>query len=296
MTDQTKEKISPLVAAPAALAFLFLAAAVLGLLWRAPWSSIFTHLTSNTTTEALKTSLIVSISTALLSALFGMPLAYALSKITGRLQAFLRVVVLLPLVLPPVAGGTALLFALGRRGLIGQWLYDWFDISLPFTTAGAILAATFVALPFFVISTETALAQTRPELEDTARAFGAGRLAIFTKIIFPQILPGVLAGIALAWARAVGEFGATITFAGNLAGRTQTLPLAMFEALESGRQNEALTISLLLLAVSAAILILLRSHWLSPFSGSRRPVRQQPLAGEAVQADIGEAAQHQTKG
>ena len=265
---ELKERISPLVAVPALMAFLFLTVAVLGLLWRAPWGSLFEYLGSSTTRKALQTSLIVSLSAAFFSALFGLPLAYVMAKINDPLKAVFRVMVLLPLVLPPVAGGAALLFALGRRGLIGQWLYNWFDISLPFTTAGAILAATFVALPFFVISTETALAQTKPDLEETAKTFGAGRLAVFIKIIFPQILPGVLAGVALSWARAIGEFGATITFAGNLEGRTQTLPLAMFEALESGRQNEALAISLLLLAISALILILLRSHWLSAFNPS----------------------------
>ena len=144
------------------------------------------------------------------------------------------------MVLPPVVGGIALLFALGRRGLVGQWLDDLFGITLPFTTAGAIIAGSFVALPFFVITVEASLRQTDERLEEAAATLGASRWYTFRRITVPAITPALLAGTALAWARALGEFGATITFAGNLQGRTQTLPLATFVSLEAGRPEEAL--------------------------------------------------------
>ena len=174
----------------------------------------------------------------------------------------LRALVLLPMVLPPVVGGIALLFALGRRGLVGEWLDEFFGITLPFTTAGAIVAASFVALPFFVITVEAALRQTDVRLEEAAATLGASRWYTFRRVTVPAITPALIAGTALAWARALGEFGATITFAGNLQGRTQTLPLATFLSLESGRPEEALALSLVLLVVSLAVLISMRDRWL----------------------------------
>jgi molybdate transport system permease protein len=165
------------------------------------------------------------------------------------------------MVLPPVVGGLALLLAFGRRGFVGQWLDRWLGVRLPFTTAGAALAETFVAMPFLVLTVEGALKSLDTRYEDAARTLGAGRWAVFTRVTLPMIRPSVVAGAVLAWARALGEFGATITFAGNFPGRTQTMPLAVYLALES-RPEAAIVLSLVMLAVSLFVLLALRDRWL----------------------------------
>ena len=171
------------------------------------------------------------------------------------------------MVLPPVVGGVALFFALGRRGLVGQWLDRWFDIRLPFTTTAVVVAQTFVAMPFLVVTVEAALRQLDPRFEDAARTLGASRWYAFRRVTVPAIRPALIAGAVLAWARALGEFGATITFAGNFPRTTQTLPLLTYLKLESN-PPEAIIISLVLMAVSFAVLIGLRDRWLG---GIARP-------------------------
>jgi molybdate transport system permease protein len=156
-----------------------------------------------------------------------------------------------------VVGGVALLYAFGRRGLFGQWLDHYLGLRLPFTTAGAVLAETFVAMPFFVLTVEGALRSMDGRLESAARTLGAGRWTVFHRVTLPLVRPSVVAGALLSWARALGEFGATITFAGNFPGRTQTLPLAVYLALESDPEA-GVVLSLLLLVVSLAVLIALR--------------------------------------
>ncbi len=173
-----------------------------------------------------------------------------------------RAVVMLPMVLPPVVGGTALLFAMGRRGFVGQLLDNWFGITLPFTTAGAVVAATFVALPFFVITVESAIRAAGPDLDEAAATCGAGPARTFWHITLPANRGAIAAGVTLAWARALGEFGATVTFAGSLARRTRTLPLEIFLTLESDPET-AVAISVLLLAVSLVVLVTLRGRWLT---------------------------------
>jgi len=182
-----------------------------------------------------------------------------MARVEFRGKSIARAVVMLPMVLPPVVAGTALLFALGRRGLIGQWLDGWFGVSLPFTTAGAVVAATFVALPFFVTTVESGLRQHGVLLDEAAAAAGAGPIATFVHVTIPSVRSSIGAGAALSWARALGEFGATVTFAGNLGGRTRTLPLATFLALENDPAS-ALAISVLLMAVSLIVLVALRGR------------------------------------
>ena len=155
------------------------------------------------------------------------------------------------MVLPPVVGGIALFFAIGRRGLVGQYLDRWFGITLPFTTAAVVVAQTFVAMPFLVLTVEAALRQLDRRYEDAARTLGASRWYAFRRVTIPAIRPALAAGAVLAWARALGEFGATITFAGNYPGTTQTMPLAIYVARESD-QDKAIVLSLLLIAVSFA--------------------------------------------
>ena len=245
----------------AVLGIAFLALPVVGLLQRAPWSSLDDLLGRRAVLDALRVSLTVSAVAAAIVVVLGTPLAWMLTRVDIPMRRLVRALVILPMVLPPVVGGTALLFALGRRGLVGQWLDRWFDITLPFTMAGAVVAATFVALPFYVMTVEGALRTMGDDLEQMAGTLGAPPLTVLRRITLPRLLPAMGAGLALAWARALGEFGATITFAGNLPGRTRTLPLATFQALESDPEA-ALALSLVLLAVSLVVLLPTRDRWL----------------------------------
>jgi molybdate transport system permease protein len=165
------------------------------------------------------------------------------------------------MVLPPVVGGVALLLAFGRRGLLGQWLDRTLGVSLPFTTAGVVLAEAFVAMPFLVLAAEAGFRSADLRLEEAARTLGARRLTVFRRVTVPAVRPSLVAGAVLCWARALGEFGATITFAGNFPGRTQTTPLKVYLLLESNPEA-AVALSLLLLAVSLTVLVALRDRWL----------------------------------
>ncbi len=246
--------------AAAITAIIVLALPLVGMLERVPWSSLVDRLSDPNVTEALRVSLTVSLWAAAACLLLGLPLAWFMARVEFRGKSVVRAMVMLPMVLPPVVAGTALLFALGRRGLIGQWLDRWFGVTLPFSTAGAVIAATFVALPFFVTTVESGLRQHGRLLEEAAAASGAGPVATFVHVTIPSVRSSIAAGTALSWARALGEFGATVTFAGNLGGRTRTLPLATFIALEND-PGSALAISVLLMAVSLIVLVALRGKW-----------------------------------
>ncbi len=249
------------VMALAAVAVAFFALPLVGLLWRVPWSGAWGYLTSDTAMVALRLSLICSLWATGLSVVFGVPLAWLLarSEIPGR--GVIRALCTLSMVLPPVVGGVALFFALGRRGLVGQYLDRWFDLQLPFTTAGVVIAQTFVAMPFLVITVEAALRQLDTRFEDASRTLGASRWYTFRRVTLPAIRPALIAGAVLSWARALGEFGATITFAGNFPGTTQTMPLAVYLSLETNPE-EAITFALVLMLVSFAVLVGLRDRFL----------------------------------
>ena len=249
------------MAAVAVVTVAFFALPLLGLLQRASWSTFVDDLTAPEALTALRLSLVCSLGATVLSVAMGLPLAWCLARLPFPGKSFIRALVLLPLVLPPVVGGVALLAAFSRRGIVGAHLYDWFGIQLTFSTAGAILAETFVALPFFVITVEAALRSMDTRYEDVAATLGARRWATFRRVTLPLIAPSVVAGAVLAWARALGEFGATITFAGNIEGRTQTLPLAVYLLLESHAET-AIALSLVLLTLSLAVIVLLRDRWL----------------------------------
>lgn len=257
-TPPTRRPLALLV--PATVGVALVVVPVAALIQRAPWSSLGTRLTDETVLEAIRVSFVVSVLAAAIATVLGLPLAWLLARSEGRRAALIRAAVLVPMVLPPVVGGTALLLALGRQGLVGQWLDRWFGITLPFTTAGAVVAAAFVALPFFVTTVEAALRQAGTELEEAAAVSGASPLTAFVTVTVPASRDAILAGVALAWARALGEFGATITFAGNLAGETRTLPLEIFLALESDPEA-AVAVSVLLLIVSLGVLVALRGRW-----------------------------------
>ncbi|MFJ3103672.1 ABC transporter permease [Streptomyces sp. NPDC086835] len=259
------------LAVPALLAVVFLLLPLAGILGRTAWSDIGGHLTTPGVTEALRLSLVVSFWALGLSLLLGVPLAWVLARTDFPGKTLVRSLVLLPMVLPPTVGGVALLLAFGRRGLLGPWLEDTFGITLPFHTSGAVVAATFVAMPFLVISLEGALGGLRPGYEETAASLGASPLRVFLTVTLPMVAPGLIAGAALTWARALGEFGATITFAGNLPGTTQTLPLQVYLLLQE-EPDAATSLSLLLLVIAMAVLIALRGRWTggAPPAAARR--------------------------
>ena len=246
---------------PAALGTVFLVLPLVGLVVRAPWSDLWPQLTAPGVGTALRLSLVSATLATLVSLLLGVPLAWVLARSSLPGRSVLRALVTVPLVLPPVVGGVALFLVLGRQGLVGHWLYTQFGFTLPFTTAAVVVAETFVAMPFLVVSVEGALRAADARFEDAAATLGADRWTTFRRVTLPMVAPGVAAGAVLCWARALGEFGATITFAGNFPGTTQTMPLAVYLALQSDPEA-AIVLSLVLLAVSLATLLLLRERWL----------------------------------
>ncbi|GAA3895953.1 ABC transporter permease [Streptomyces lacrimifluminis] len=247
---------------PALVGLVFLLLPLLALLVRTPWRSLPGQLTSPEVWQALRLSLLCATTATAVCLVLGVPLAWLLARTEFPGRGFVRALVTLPLVLPPVVGGVALLLALGRNGVVGQWLDSWFGVTLPFTTAGVVVAEAFVAMPFLVISVEGTLRAADPRYEEAAMTLGASRFTAFRRVTLPLIAPGVAAGAVLAWARALGEFGATITFAGNFPGRTQTMPLTVYLALQSD-PAAAIALSLVLLAVSIAVLAGLRDRWMT---------------------------------
>ncbi len=264
--DRTGRPIAWSLRLPALLGAAFLLVPLLALLVRAPWRGLAGLLHGGAVLDALRLSLVCATSAAVLSLVLGVPLAWLLARSTGRFVPLLRAVVTLPLVLPPVVGGVALLLAFGRNGLVGRWLDAWFGLTLPFTTTGVVMAETFVAMPFLVLTVEGAFRAADEGIEEAAATLGASRLLVFRRVSLPLVGPSLLAGAVLSWARALGEFGATITFAGNVPGRTQTMPLAVYLAMESD-PDAAIALSLVLLVVSVAVLAGLRGRW---FPGGAR--------------------------
>lgn len=260
--NRAERRPSLLVLAAAALVVAFFTIPLVGLLQRVDWANLGSDLTAPAAVDALRLSLVCSLGATLFSVLFGTPLAWVLARANLPGRSVIRAVVLLPMVLPPVVGGVALLSAFSLRSPIGGWLHDVFGLQLTFSTAGAVVAETFVAMPFYVIGVEGALRTMDRRYEGAAESLGAGRFMVFRRVTLPLIAPSVVAGAVLAWARSLGEFGATITFAGNVGGRTRTLPLAVYLALESDRPT-AIALSLVLLGVSLVVLVSLRDRWLT---------------------------------
>jgi molybdate transport system permease protein len=256
-----RERAPAWIAILAAIGAAFFLVPLVGLLVRTPWGEAIRSLTSPDTLEALRLSLVASLSSTAVALVLGVPLAWVYARVDFPGRSVLRALTTLPMVLPPVVGGIALLLAFGRRGLLGPLLENVFGITLPFTTAAVVLAETFVAMPFLVITVEAGLRGMDVRFEDAARTLGARRWTVLWRVTLPLVRPSLLAGAVLCWARALGEFGATITFAGNFPGRTQTMPLAVYLALETN-PDAAIMLSVVLLAVSLAVLIGLRHRWL----------------------------------
>jgi len=261
-STRRRPRLSPplFILIPAAIGLALFVVPVLGLLLRTPWRNLLSLLSAEMVIDTLWLSLVSSVAAAVISLAVGVPLAWILARSDLPGRSVVRGLVLLPMVLPPVVGGAVLLFALGRRGLVGAPLERLTGITLPFTTWGVIVAVSFVAMPLMVITVEGALRNLDPGFERAAETLGAGRWTVLRRVTLPMIAPSLVAGTALTWARALGEFGATLTFAGNLQGRTQTLPLAVFVALESDRDT-AIALSLVMVVVSLVVLVALRDHW-----------------------------------
>jgi len=249
-----------LVAGTAAVAFLALP--LVALVVSAPWDRLWSIVTTEGARQALWLSLYTSTIAATLCLLAGLPLAWLLARVEFAGRRYVRALVTVPLVLPPVVGGVALLSAFGRHGLVGAPLRAAFGTQIPYTTAAVVIAHTFVALPFFVISMEGAFRGASTRLEVAAATLGADRWTTFWRVTLPLARPGLVAGLVLAWARSLGEFGATITFAGNYPGTTRTMPLDVYTALQADRDT-AVALSLVLLVVCVAVLVGLRERWWS---------------------------------
>jgi len=256
MKQRSNSGLPPAILLVAGLGVALLLLPLAGLFIQAPWRRLFTLLGNDATLTAIRVSAVVSLAAAGLSIVVGVPLAFVLARLDFPGKSLLRTLVTVPLVLPPVVTGVALTYGFGRRGLLGELL----GIGLPFTTVGAVLAATMVAMPFLVLSVEGALRSVDPRFDQMAASLGAHPLHRWWRVSLPMIRPSILAGAVLAWARALGEFGATITFAGNVQGVTRTLPLEVSTAINTD-PDRAVALSLLMLAVSLAVLIGLRDSW-----------------------------------
>jgi molybdate transport system permease protein len=251
---------APLLA-PALIAVAFLVLPLAGLVIRAPWGRLGSVLSRSDATQALQLSLWTATAATVISLIIGVPLAWLLARVSFPGRRLLRALVTLPLVLPPVVGGVALLLAFGRTGFLGRYLNSWFGLTIPFTPIAVVMAETFVAMPFLIITVEGALRSADQGFEDAAATLGAKRMTVFRRVTVPLIAPSLGAGAVLCWARALGEFGATITFAGSFPGRTETMPIAVYYALETD-PDAAIALSLVLLAVSVLVLVSLRDRWL----------------------------------
>ena len=259
---------TPLVLVPpAVVGVLFLLLPTLALLVRAPWSALGPIYRRNDVATALRISLVTSLQALLLSLVFGVPLAWVLARVRFRGLALLRALVTVPLVLPPVVGGVALFLALGRKGIVGRYLDEWFGLTLPFTQHGVVLAETFVAMPFLVVTMEGAFRTADRGLEEAAATLGASRARIFVRVTMPLVVPSLVAGSVLCWARALGEFGATVLFGGNVAGTTQTMPTLVLTAFQN-QPEDAVALSLPLMLLALVILGALRDRWLRAAASS----------------------------
>ncbi|UOE46200.1 ABC transporter permease [Agromyces larvae] len=250
----------PLLLVPAALAVVVLVLPLAALVARVDWSTLAADVTSPEAIDALRLSLVTGALATIGCLVVGVPLALVIARATPRVAGWLRALVTIPLVLPPMVGGIALLFLLGRTGLVGQWLDAGLGLRLPFTTAAVVIAQAFVALPFLVLAVEGTVRSAGTRYEQAAATLGAGRWTTFRRVTLPLAAPGLVAGTVLCFARALGEFGATALFAGNAAGTTRTMPLAIYTAFNGSGvgQGAAVALSLLLLVVAIVILVLVR--------------------------------------
>ncbi len=260
MTRTERGHVPQILLVPAVLGLALLVVPLTALVGRVDWSTLWADITSPEALSALVLSLETALIATALCVVLGVPLALLIARSPARTAAVLRAAVTVPLVLPPMVGGVALLFLFGRSGWLGPLLAE-VGVRIPFTTTAVVLAQTFVALPFLVLALEGALRTTGVGYEQAAAALGAGRWRILLRVTLPLAAPGLVAGVVLCFARAVGEFGATALFAGNAPGVTQTMPLAIYTAFNGAgvSQGTAVALSLLLLVTAVAVLLLVRA-------------------------------------
>ncbi|WP_243695063.1 ABC transporter permease [Labedella populi] len=256
--------LAPLVWIPAGIALALLVLPLVALAVRAPWARLPALLARSEIASALALSLGTALLSTLIALVLGIPLALVLVRSAAWPavpRRVLRALVTVPLVLPPVVGGVALLLLLGRRGLIGGALDAWWGLTIPFTTTAVVIAQVFVAMPFLVLAVEGAVRASDRRFEQVAATLGGSRATVFLRVTLPLVAPGVSAGAVLCFTRALGEFGATITFAGSFPGVTQTLPIATYLELQRD-PDAAIALSLVLMIVSVVVLVALRDRWM----------------------------------
>jgi molybdate transport system permease protein len=247
------------VVAVAIVGGLFVALPLVALIARVDWADFVTLVTSPSSVDALLLSLRTAVAATVLCVLLGVPMATVLARVPFPGQRIVRALVLLPLVLPPVVGGLTLLYLLGRTGPLGSLLNTWFGITVPFSTEAVVIAQTFVAMPFLVVSLEGALRTAGERYEEVAATLGASPLVALRRVTVPVVLPGLVSGAVLAFARALGEFGATIAFAGNLQGTTQTLPLLIYQQSQDDIDG-AVALSLILVVIAVVVIVATRTR------------------------------------
>lgn len=257
MTSRRLRVERALLVAAGALLVAFLVVPLIALFARTSPTDFREGLQQPLVWPALRLSLLTTTLSLGVVLLLGTPLAWTLARATGRLARTIETAAQLPIVIPPAVAGVAMLLAFGRRGLLAGWLYPagW---SVTFTTAAVVIAEVFVSAPFFVQAATSAFRRVDPSALLVARSFGATPLRVFFRIAMPMAAPGLVAGAAMSWARSLGEFGATLMFAGNLQGQTQTLPLAIYTALESDLRA-AQALSIVLVVVAFALLLFVRA-------------------------------------
>jgi molybdate transport system permease protein len=253
---KTNSRFAWLFVLPGLFLVILLGLPLLALFVRAANGEFFTYALSDTALAALKLSLVTSLISVMITVLSGTPLAYILARWNFRGRTALELLIYLPVVLPPSVAGLALLIAFGRQGVFGGWLAS-FGLTLPFTTTAVILAQTFVSAPLYILAARIGFAGVDPQLEEAAHVEGATQWQLFSKVMIPLAGRALVTGIILAWTRALGEFGATILFAGNLEGKTQTMPLAIYLGFERDI-NVAVVLSVVLVLVSLVMLGIMR--------------------------------------
>ena len=261
---------SRVLVALAAAGVAVLVLPLVALLAATPWQDLPALVADPAVLQALRLSLLTAGSATLVALVLGVPLAWLLARDDLRGAWLLRALVTVPLVLPPVVGGVALLLLLGRRGLLGTSLDAWFGLTVPFTSVAVVLAQVFVALPFLVLAVEGALRGADRRRALAAQTLGASPAYVLRRVTLPAVAPGVAAGAALCFTRALGEFGATVTFAGSFPGTTRTMPLAVYLAMDSAPE-QAVAMSVLLLGLSVAVLVVMRGRWVGGLPGARAP-------------------------
>ena len=255
---------------PAALGAAFVVLPLVGIAAKVDWPHFWSLISSPSATTALQLSVRTAAASTVLCVVFGVPMALVLARSQARVVRLLRPLVLLPLVLPPVVGGIALLYAFGRLGLLGRYL-EAAGIHIAFTTTAVVLAQTFVSLPFLVIALEGAARTAGADYERVAATLGARPSTVWWRVTLPLLTPGLISGAVLAFARSLGEFGATLTFAGSLEGVTRTLPLAIYLQRVSDA-DAAAAMSLLLVAVAAVVVLVVGARRLGSIGCASRPV------------------------